>query len=278
MAKAVVWIGLVEVKPRRQGEPHWREHFGEAAGGFATAVALVTSADEFQRAIAAALTEVGGEAVAFDDVETLESRRAQLRDGNLHEDLVAELEGSGQPQLGVFHNYGAEEFESGADWLESQSESSDLTKLRSQVLRQIAGMLRDLKLPLLGGVNLANEEGRIVVNLTHEIDGGPDLAVSVGDDDVVVGYGLSHAHFGGDGEKKPVDDAYDFIFSALQGRVKIDVWEKADGTIDRTRTSIMVEDGGWESYTADAPSPSPSFDEPPTYTKLLSFASPPSDG
>jgi hypothetical protein len=277
MAKAVVWIGLVEVKPSRQGEPQWREQFGEAAGGFATAVALVTNAVEFERAIAAALTEVGGEAVAFDDVETLESRRAQLRDGNLHEDLVAELERSGQPQLGVFHNYGAEEFESSADWLESQSESSDLTKLQSQVLRQIAGMLRDLNLPLLGGVNLANEEGRVVVNLTHESDGGPDLAVSVGDDDVVVDYGLSHAHFGGDGEKKPVDDAYDFIFSALRGRVKIEVWEKADGTIDRTRTSIMADDGAWEFYTADAPSPSPSFDEPPTYTKLLSFASPPSD-
>jgi hypothetical protein len=277
MAKGVVWIGMVEVKPTSQGEARWREHFGEAAGGYATAVALVTSAVEFQRAVAGALTEVGGEAVAFDDVETLESRRAQLRDGNPHEDLVAELKRSGQPQLGVFHNYGAEEFESSADWLESQSERADLTKLQSQVLRQIAAMLGDLDIPLLGGVNLANEEGRIVVNLTHESDGGLDLAVSVGDDEVVVDYGLSHAHFGGDGEKKRLDDAYDFIFSALQGGVKIEVWEKPDGTIDRTRTSIMVDDGAWESYTTHAASQSPSFEEPPTYTKLLSFASPPSD-
>jgi hypothetical protein len=272
MTKAVVWIGLVEVKPTSWGEAQWREHFGEAAGGFATAVALVTNAVEFQGAIAAALPEVGGKAVSFDDVETLESRRAQLRDGNLHDDLVAELERSRQPQFGVFYSYGAEEFESSADWLESQSERRDVTKLQSQVIRQIAGVLRDLDLPLLG-VDLTSKDDRIVVNLTHGSDGDPYLAVSVANDEVVVDYGLSHAHFGGDGEEKRVDEACDFIFSALQGRVKIEVWEKADGTIDRTRTSIMVEDGAWEFYTADAPSPSPSFDEPPTYTKLLSFAS-----
>jgi hypothetical protein len=277
MANAAVWIGLVEVKPIRDDEPRWREHFGPAAGGFASPVAFATDASEFQQAIGAALREVGGEAVYFEDVETLQSRRAQLRDPDLFSDLAAELERSGQPQLGSFHLFGAEEFESSAEWLESQSERGDLTKLQSQTLREIGRMLGRLDLPLLGGVSLANEEARVIVNLTHRTDGRPDLGVSIGEDDVVVEYGLGHAHFGGGVEKTPLGDANSFIFSALQGGVKIEVWEKPGGTIDRTRTLILAVDGAWDPLTTVATNPSVSFDTSPTYTRVLSFASRSSD-
>jgi hypothetical protein len=278
MANGAIWIGLVEVKPVRDDEPRWRDHFGPAAGGFANPVAFATDASGFQQAIAAALREVGGEAVSFEDVETLQSRRAQMGDSDLFSGLAAELERSGQPQLGSFHLFGAEEFESSAKWLESQSERGDLTKLQSQTLREIGRMLGRLDLPLLGGVSLASEEARVIVNLTHGTDGHPDLGVSIGEDDVVVEYGLGHAHFGGAVEEKtPLGDANSFIFSALQGGVKIEVWEKPGGTIDRTRTSILAVDGTWDPLTTVATNPSVSFDTSPTYTRVLSFASPSSD-
>ena len=123
-------------------------------------------------------------------------------------------------------------------------------------------MLKQIELPLLDGLDMAHEEDRIIVNLTHhEGIGAPDLAVSVGDAEIVVDYGLSHAHSGKRAEDRPLDDAYDFIYSALQGGVKVEVWDRPDATIERTRTCILIEDRGWEPYTAEAPRPAPSFDD-----------------
>ncbi len=89
------------------------------------------------------------------------------------------------------------------------------------------------------------------------------------DDDIVVDYGLGHVHF----ERRATDDGHieaasQFTSSALQGGIKLEVWE-SQGVIDKLRTLILMEDGGWDPYSATASTQSPSFDDPPTYSNAV---------
>jgi hypothetical protein len=263
-----VWIGLVEVAPVSADDPRWTDNFRSSTGGFTTGVALALDADEFQGQMAKALTEVGGVAIGFEDVETLEARLAGEPPAKQQIELIEELRRTGLPQIGMFHLYGPEEFESHSDWLESAAESDDLTELQREVLRQLAGMLRKVDLPLLEEVDLETPEGGIVVNLTHREEDGIDLEVRVAaDDEVVVDYALGHAHFPGGHD---LDGLLDFIYAALQGGVMVEVWNSG-GSIDRSRTSILMQEGGWRTYSTTASTESATFDDEPSDQRHLGF-------
>jgi hypothetical protein len=273
LAPRPIWIGLVDATPITAGDPTWTEHFPHSTGGIATGVAFAVDAAEFRSQIAEALARLGAAAARFEDVETLEARRAREPDGNPQEELVGELRLTGLPQLGVFHLYGPEEFESESDWLAAVAERDDLTELQRDVLRQLARMLRGLDLPLLDHIDLETPKGSTVVHLSHQADGGIDLEVRVApDDDVVVDYGLGHVHFAGGRGSGGAGEVFDFIYSALQGGVMVEVWT-VGGTVTRVRTLILAEGGGWDTVSTTALTSSVAFDDEPTDRRLLGFTS-----
>jgi hypothetical protein len=266
-----VWIGLVEVAPIKGDDPRWTENFRNSTGGFTTGVAFALDAADFRRQIASSVADAGAAPTSFEDVETLETRLAGQPEANIQDDLVGELRRTGLPQLGMFHLYGPEEFESDSDWLESAAGRDDLTELQRQVLRQLAGTLRSLDLPLLDGIDLETPEGSTVVHLSHKDDEGIDLEVRVSaDDEVVVEHGLGHVHFSDGRGQEGVDAIFDFIYAALQGGVMVEVWN-VDSSIDRTRTSILAEGGGWRTYSTTASTESATFDDEPTDRRQLGF-------
>lgn len=267
-----VWIGLVEVAPINADDPRWTENFRNSTGGFTTGVAFALDAAEFRSQMAEVLIDAGAVPTSFEDVETLQARFAGQPDPNPHDELVGELRRTGLPQLGMFHLYGPEEFESNSDWLESAAESDDLTDLQREVLRQLAGMLRSLDLPLLDDIDLEMPEGSVVVRMSHQEEDGIDLEVRVADDDeVVVDYGPGHAHFPGGSGHDGRDQLFDFIYAALQGGVMVEVWNAA-GSIDRVRASILAEGGGWRTYSITAATAQAAFDDEPDSRRQLGFA------
>lgn len=268
-----IWIGLVEAAPINAGDPQWTEHFPHSTGGFTTGVAFAADAADFRSRMAEALAELGAVAASFEDVETLEARHAREADGNPHEELIGALRRTGFPQLGEFHLYGPEEFESDSDWLEAMAERDDLTEVQRDLLRQLAKMLSGLDLPFLDHIDIETPDGSTVVNLPHRADGGINLEVRVtGEGEVVIDYGLSHVHFAGGRGSDRADEVYNFIYSALQGGVMVEVWSVGD-RIDRSRTLILAEGGGWNTYSTTASTPSVTFDDEPTDRRLLGFTS-----
>jgi len=267
-----VWIGLVEVAPISADDLRWTENFRNSTGGVTTGVAFGLDADEFRSQMAEVLTDVGAVPTSFEDVETLEARLAGQPEANPQDELIGELRRTGLPQLGMFHLYGPQEFESDSDWLESASEWDDLTELQREVLRQLAGMLRSLDLPLLDEIDLETPEDSTVVHLSHQEEDGVDLEVRVAaDDEVVVDYGPGHVHFSGGRGQEGLDDIFDFIYAALQGGVMVEVW-KAGSSIDRVRTSILAEGGEWRTYSTTASTEPATFDDEPTDRRQLGFA------
>ncbi len=268
-----IWIGLVKAAPINSGDPKWTEDFGDSSGGICTGVAFAADAAEFRSQMAEALAELGAAAVSFEDVETLETRRSREPNGNPQEELVEGLHATGFPQLGVFHLYGPEEFESESDWLEAAAERDDLTELQRDLMRQLAKMLRSLDLSFLDNVDLETLDGSTIVHMSHVTDGGIDLEVRVAaNDEVVVDYGLSHVHFAGGRGSDGAAEVYDFIYAALQGGVMVEVWRVGD-EIDRVRTLILAAGGGWRTYSTTASTPSVTFDDEPTDRRLLGFTS-----
>jgi hypothetical protein len=53
----------------------------------------------------------------------------------------------------------------------------------------------------------------------------------------------------------------------------VEIWRVGD-KIDRVRTSILAEGGGWDTYSTSASTPSVAFDDEPTDRRLLGFTSP----
>lgn len=214
---------------------------------------------------------VGAAPTSFEEVETLEARLAGQPDANQQDELIGELRRTGLPQLGLFHLYGSQEFESDSDWLKAAADWDDLTKLQRKVLRQLAGMLRKVDLSLLEEIDLKTPDGSTVVNLSHQEEDGIDLEVRVAaDDEVVVDYGLGHVHFPGGRGLDGLDELFDFIYAALQGGVMVEVW-RVGGSIDRSRTSILAQGGGWRTYSTTASTEPATFDDEPSDRRQLGF-------
>jgi hypothetical protein len=271
LAVKPVWIGLVEAAPVNPDDPRWTESFRNSAGGVTTGVAFAVDAAEFQSQIAEVLAEVGAAPTSFEDVETMEARLASQPDANQQEELIEELHRTGLAQLGMFHLYGPQEFESDADWLESAADWDELTDLQRKVMRQLAGMIRSLDLPLLDEIDLETPDGSAVVHLSHQDEHGDDLEIRVApDDEIVVDYGPGHIHFPGDRGQEGLNGVLDFIYAALQGGVMVEVW-KAGAAIDRVRASILAEGGGWRTYSITASTDTPNFDDEPSDRRLLGF-------
>ncbi|MEP6753249.1 MAG: hypothetical protein ABI959_10945 [Candidatus Dormiibacterota bacterium] len=267
-----VWIGLVEAAPIKADDPKWTENFRHSSGGVTTGVAFAVDAAEFRDQIAEALAEVGASPTSFEDVETMVARLASQPDANPQHELIEELRLTGLAQLGTFHLYGPQEFESNSDWLEAAADWDDLTELQREVMRQLAGMLRSLDLPFLDFVDLDTPDGSTVVRLSHKDEDGLDLEVRIAaDDEVVVDYGPGHVHFPGGHAQQGLDDVLDFIFAAFQGGVMVEVWKEGD-SIDRVRTSIQAEGGGWRTYSSTTSTDSATFDDEPSNRRLLGFA------
>jgi hypothetical protein len=268
-----IWIGLVKAAPISAGDPKWTDDFGDSTGGICTGVAFASDVAEFRSQIGEALAELGATAVSFEDVETLETRRAREPHGNPQEDLVEGLRATGFPQLGVFHLYGPEEFESEPDWLEAAAERDGLTEVQRDLLRQLGKMLRSLDLSFLDGVGLETLDGTAIVHMSHVKDGGIDLEVRVAaNDEIVVDYGVGHVHFAEGRGLDGTNEVYDFIYAALQGGVMVEVWRVGD-EIDRVRTLILASGGGWRTYSTTASTQSVTFDDEPTDRRLLGFTS-----
>jgi hypothetical protein len=272
LGERTIWVGLVEAAPIKADDPSWTENFRHAGGGVTTGVAFALDADEFRDQIANALAEVGAAPTSFEDVETMEARLAGQPDANPQHELIEELRLTGLAQLGTFHLFGPQDFESNSDWLEAAADWDDLTEPQRQVMRQLAGMLRSLDLPLLDEVDLETDDGSTVIHLAHKDENGLDLEVRIAaDDQVVVDYGPGHVHFSVGQDEDRLDVLFDFIYAALQGGVMVEVWQVGD-SIDRVRPSILAEGGGWRIYSTTTSTDPATFDDEPSYRRLLGFA------
>ena len=61
------------------------------------------------------------------------------------------------------------------------------------------------------------------------------------------------------------------MFAAFQVGGMVEVWEDGD-SLDRVRTSIQAEGGGWRTYSSTTSTDAATFDDEPSNRRLLGFA------
>lgn len=95
-----VWIGLVNVVAMPGSDV-----LGEDAGAYVNALAMSSSSQNFEDLVRDALSDLGLDALEFEDVEVLSGRVERFDvEGSLL-DLAEEVRGAGGVRFGDFHAY-----------------------------------------------------------------------------------------------------------------------------------------------------------------------------
>ena len=233
-------------------------------------LALANDAGTFRSAVAEDLAKRHWLATEFQEVEPFGERATRAPVAQELFDLEDELLVTGEPQFGTWHLYFGEET-STTEWLRGEARSPDRSEAQKLVLDALGRMLEQVDTPRLGGVSLQEDEDELTVTLAHEDETMPGLEVFVEKGQVVIDHGYGHLHFSEDKSPDWVDEALQFLYSALQGGVKVDVWEQ-DGELEKSMTFILLKGGEtWGEYVGWARTPDPSFDGLPTETRILTF-------
>lgn len=95
-----VWIGLVGVIPVRENTC-----LVDAKGAYVNALALVSSSEEYEETVAAALGEFGLFAFEFEDVEPISDRMSRVQIAQSLRELADETRRSGQVRFDDFHTF-----------------------------------------------------------------------------------------------------------------------------------------------------------------------------
>lgn len=97
-----VWIGLVGV-----GSLPGNETLGDAKGAYVNAVAMAADPQEYEKAVSAALTDLGLFAFEFEDVERFSERAAHRQLDEQLRELADEAKRTKKVCFAEFHTYAA---------------------------------------------------------------------------------------------------------------------------------------------------------------------------
>ncbi|HEX2178566.1 MAG TPA: hypothetical protein VHL54_03460 [Actinomycetota bacterium] len=280
MSRDRFWITLVDVIPDTPDNQDWLEYFGDrAAGGFVHVMGMARSPAGLQEAITAELARHRWVPRAFDDLELLTDLKAREPLSQAFEEMEAELLRSGELQFGRFFLYPSKELAT-TDWLAREAEDPRLSFTQSTVLNNLSGMFRQLSLPRLDeGIGLTGQ-GRDVleIHFPHREETELDLTIQVRvDEEITVDYEYGHVHFNPGVGEDWVSQALDFVYGALQGGVKVEIWATGD-KLEKSRASILLDNGEWYPLALWSATPDPPPTAEPQVVKLLSFTYPEGSG
>lgn len=265
------WIALVHIQPDEPANPQWIKDFGNSStGAFVHVLALAHDAASYREAVATDLAGNNWLATDFEDIESYLERSTNAPVAQELSDLVDELTATGEPQFATWHLY-FDEDTSTTQWLRLEAQCDGRTEAQTKILNALAGMLETLEAPGLEGVSIEENGDEVTVVLAHQDESSFDFGILIGKDQVVIDHGYGHLLYSRTSSPEWIDEAAGFIFNALQGGVKVQAWENK-GELERSRTFIKLEGSeAWEEYSAWALAPNPSFNDPPTETRIISF-------
>ncbi|HEU4866139.1 MAG TPA: hypothetical protein VFV09_00285, partial [Actinomycetota bacterium] len=134
-------------------------------------------------------------------------------------------------------------------------------------------MLRHLDLSQLDeGIGLTGQGSEVLeIHLPHQNPSELDVTILVRrDEEVTVDYEYGHVHFNSSVGADWVSQSLEFIFGALQGGVKVEIWADGD-KLQQSRALILLENGDWHPFPMWSANPSPALGEPAAIVKVLSF-------
>ena len=270
------WIALVDVRPDTPENRDWLASFGDnSGGGFVHVMGMARSSRAFQQAVADSLAEHGWTGASFDDLELLSSLKGKQPLSPAFEEMERALLKTGALQFGRYFLYPQEDAPI-PDWLAQEAENRRLTETQSAVLADLSLMLRQLDLPRLDeGLGVTGQGTDVLeVYLPHRDEQAPDLAITVTrDQEITFDYQYGHVHFGPGLGADWVREALEFLYGALQGGVKVQVWAAEDKLL-QSRALILLENGEWHPFALWSTTPEPLTDEEPTFEKELSYLDP----
>lgn len=267
------WITLVDVHPGTPDNSEWLAAFGDSAsGGFVHVMGLAKTPEALHEAIGRELAGHGWRAASFDDTEPLAALKGRESLSEAFEEMEKALLRTGDLQFGRFFLYPAEEL-STPEWLALEAEDRRLTITQSTVLTNLSRMLQSLTLPQLDHSVGVTGQGTdaLHIHLPHRDEAELDLTILVtSDTEITVDYEYGHLHFNREVGTDWVDQALDFLYGALQGGVKVEIWS-TDGRLEHSRALILLENGDWHPFPLWSTTPTPGPSGEPTVVKVLSF-------
>ena len=267
------WIALVDVRPDSPDNPDWLEMFGDSAGGgFVHVMGLAPGPKAFQRAISTELAGHGWRAASFDDLDLLSDLNSREPLSAAFESMEKDLLRTGELQFGRFFLYPPADIAT-TEWLAQESEDQRLSLTQSSMLSNLSRMLGHLTLTQLDeGIGLTGQGSEILeIHLPHQNPSELDVTIVVRrDEEVTIDYEYGHVHFNSSVGADWVSQALEFIFGALQGGVKVEIWADGD-KLRQSRALILLENGDWHPFSMWSATPDPDFEDPPSIVKVLSF-------
>ncbi|HEX2148810.1 MAG TPA: hypothetical protein VHI31_01350 [Actinomycetota bacterium] len=267
------WIVLVDVLPDAPDNADWLRSFGDSAGGgFVHVIGLAPNTESFQQAIRDDLATHGWVASTFSDLELLSDLKSREPLSPAFEEMEKEVVRTGELQFGRFFLYPLEDVVT-TDWLAQESQDRRLSLTQSTLLSNLSRMLRHLTLTQLDqGMGLTGQGSDILeVHLPHRNAGELDLTILARrDEDITIDYEYGHVHFNASVGADWISQALEFIYGALQGGVKVEIWATGD-KLERSRALILLENGDWHPFLAWSATPDPMAGDSPTIVKVLSF-------
>jgi hypothetical protein len=225
----------------------WRESFGTAGGGYTWALALAADESEFRHAVRGIVEEEGWILRDVDDISLFSTAYESQSVPEEIEEARQELLESGEPQLTTFYLYRPPDYAPDEDWSNALAEAG-LGSLQLEIARHLQEMTQELKLPFLNGISVVRNDEDVEFILHHVEDEAINLSVEVTDSSVTVDYQVGHVHFYADEKVDELDHALSFIASALQGGIKIELWEDKGEPL-ASETWVLEDDGEWISYS-----------------------------
>jgi hypothetical protein len=267
------WIVLVDVHPDSPDNADWVRMFGDSAGGgFVHVMGLAPGPEAFQREIRKDLAGHGWEAASFDDLELLSDLKAREPLSAAFESMEKDVLRTGELQFARFFLYPPADIAT-TEWLAQESEDQRLSLTQSTLLANLSRMLRHLTLSQLDeGIGLTGQGSEILeIHLPHQNSSELDVTILVRrDEEVTVDYEYGHVHFNSSVGADWVSQALEFIFGALQGGVKVEIWADGD-KLQQSRALILLENGDWHPFPMWSATPSAALGEPASIVKVLSF-------
>lgn len=274
------WIALVDVRPGTTDNAEWLDAFGDSAsGGFVHVMGLARTPEAFEQDVGRELAGHGWRAASFGDLELLAALKGREPLSAAFEEMEKNLLRTGELQFGRFFLYPSDELPI-PEWLALEAEDRRLTLTQSTVLSNLSRMLQHLTLPLLDqSVGLTGQgTDELHINLPHREDTELDLTILVtSDDEVTIDYEYGHLHFNAAMGSDWVGQALEFIYGALQGGVKVEIWTTGS-RLEHSRALILLENGDWHPFPLWSAAPEPEPSREPTLVKLLSFLEPEPSG
>ncbi|CAN5848793.1 hypothetical protein BH23ACT12_BH23ACT12_22390 [soil metagenome] len=267
------WIALVDVRPYAPDNPAWLETFGDSSGGaFVHVMGMASNPAAFQKVINDNLAEPGWHAATYEDLELLSEMKSREPLSAAFEEMERRVLRSGELQFGRFFLYPLDDIAT-SEWLASESEDRRLSLTQSTLLSNLSRMLRHLTLPRLDeGIGLTVQgTGALEVHLPHRDSLELDLTILVRqEEEITIDYEYGHVHFNASVGADWVDQALEFLYSALQAGVKVEIWATGD-KLQQSRALILLENGDWHPFPTWSATPDAQSGEAPVIVKVLSF-------